>query len=547
MVMVFLGTLAFLTYFDRVCISWAAEYIIKDLKLTDRQMAYILGVFWFAYAVFEIPGGWLADRYGARKAIARIVLAWSVFTALSGAATGFVSLFFYRFMFGVGEAGAFPSMAKVQSGWLPVQSRAWFGGILWMLSRWGGAFSPVIFGGMMKGFESQAFKSFARGIGLGWLAEVPAWRMGFWAAGLIGAVWVAFFYPWFRDDPAEKKGVNQAELNLIKAGREARDEGHHTDTRVLKWLFISPSLWIIAGIAFLVSNCFSFWVSWLPRYLKDVQGVDLKSNLWLGTLPMFFMGLSCLINGRLSDVFVRRTGRKFFGRALFPVIGLLTCAVSLIVLQYARTPLQAIICLCIAAYTLDMNQACHWANIVDIGGRYAAMALGFINMIGNFGNAVAPVTNEYLFNNLGWNALFTTNAIILCAATAFWFFNNPNRRFYEPYSYRGMAITALGLLVASVAAVVIRMVVSGNHQIDKVALTLLTSGASLGLILSFFTLLGIKTTQNRAGRSVAIAGFVLSVVAGIFAAAGIIHYRTTHPATKPSTAIALALPFSSHR
>jgi ACS family glucarate transporter-like MFS transporter len=450
-------------------------------------------------------------------------------------------------MFGVGEAGAFPSMAKVQSKWLPVESRAWFGGILWMLSRWGGGFSPVIFGGMMKGFESNAFKSFARAVpGLNWLAEVPAWRMGFWAAGLIGAIWVAFFYPWFRDDPAEKKGVNQAEIDLIKAGREARDEtGHHTDTKVLKWLFISPSLWIIAGIAFLVSYCFSFWVSWLPRYLNDVHAIDLKNNLWLNSLPMLFMGLSCVINGKLSDILVRRTGRKFFARALFPVIGLLCCAAALMALQYTRTPLQAMIVLCIAAYTLDMNQACHWANIVDIGGRYAAMALGFINMMGNLTHAVAPVTNEYLFNNLGWNALFTSNAIILCVVTTFWFFNNPNRRFYEPVSYKGMATASLGIVLGSLLAVLIRMLLTKNYQIDKVVLALSCSGATLGLILSLCTLWGIRTTQNPGGRTAALSAMVISMIALIFSLAGITNYYIKHrsvktpPTTVPTTSLSL--------
>jgi ACS family glucarate transporter-like MFS transporter len=437
-VMFFIGSLAFLTYFDRVCIAWAGEYLTRDLHLTDQQMGVILGVFWFAYALFEIPGGWLADRYGARKALTRIVLAWSVFTALSGAAVGFYSLFFYRFMFGAGEAGAFPSMARVQSRWLPVQSRAGFGGILWMLSRWGGAFSPVIFGGMMKGFESQAFRNFASSIpGLHWLTTYPSWRLGFWAAGLFGVVWICFFLPWFRDEPEQKRGVNEAERNLIKSGREARDEVQFHDTQVLKWLFTSPSMWIVVGIGLLVSYCFSFYVSWLPKYLKDVQGVDLKRNLWLGVLPMLFMGLACLISGRLSDWFVRRTGRKHLGRAIFPVAGLLCSAAALLLLQHAKSPTQAIILLCIAAFCVDMNQSCHWANIVDIGGRYAGMAFGFMNTIGNIGNSIAPVTNERLFNIYGWNTLFTVNAIILCSATIFWFFNDPQKRFYPDQALGG--------------------------------------------------------------------------------------------------------------
>ena len=156
-VMAFLCVLSFLTYFDRVCIVRAQGDIQRDLHLSDTQFGLVLGAFWFAYALFEIPGGFLGDRYGARGTLTRIVLAWSLFTALSGSAVGFFSLFAYRFLFGVGEAGAYPNMARVQGAWLPVRSRARAGGLLWLCARWGGAFSPVIFGAMLRTFGSDPF------------------------------------------------------------------------------------------------------------------------------------------------------------------------------------------------------------------------------------------------------------------------------------------------------------------------------------------------------------------------------------------------------
>src|SRR5688572_23692628 len=119
-VMAFLGVLAFLTYFDRICITRAQADIKADLGISDAQMGLIMGAFWFAYAIFELPAGWMGDRYGARGTLTRIVLAWSLFTALSGSAWGFLSLLTMRFLFGVGEAGAFPNMARIQSRWLPV-------------------------------------------------------------------------------------------------------------------------------------------------------------------------------------------------------------------------------------------------------------------------------------------------------------------------------------------------------------------------------------------------------------------------------------------
>jgi MFS transporter, ACS family, glucarate transporter len=123
-VLAFLCALSFLTYFDRVCIVRAQGEIQHDLGLTDPEMGLVLGAFWLAYALFEIPSGWMGDRFGARRTLSRIVLAWSIFTALSGAAVGFTSLLAYRFLFGLGEAGAYPNIARIQSRWLPERTRA---------------------------------------------------------------------------------------------------------------------------------------------------------------------------------------------------------------------------------------------------------------------------------------------------------------------------------------------------------------------------------------------------------------------------------------
>src|SRR6476661_4512607 len=199
-VMAFLCVLSFLTYYDRQCIVRAQESIQASLTISDEQMGIVFGTFWLAYALFEIPGGWMGDRMGARFTITRIVLAWSLFTVLTGAATGLFSLLLFRFLFGAGEAGAYPNMARIQSRWLPIVERARAGGILWLMARWGAAFAPVIFGTMTRGIVSLQ-SNISDSNSLGWLASAPAWRIAFFASGLLGVVWCLAFYPWFRDDP----------------------------------------------------------------------------------------------------------------------------------------------------------------------------------------------------------------------------------------------------------------------------------------------------------------------------------------------------------
>jgi ACS family glucarate transporter-like MFS transporter len=428
-VMAFLCVLSFLTYFDRVCIVRAQEPIQKSLGLSDEEMGLVFGAFWLAYALFEIPGGWMGDRYGSRVTLTRIVLAWSLFTFLSGSATGFVSLLTFRLLFGAGEAGAFPNMARVQGRWLPPRSRARAGGLLWLLARWGGAFSPILFGGLLVAFDSAAFRSLLTTLHLP--GDLPAWRTAFWAAGLIGVVWCLGFYPWFRDDPAAASSVNDAELRLIKGAEASADEGHHMPGRAWLALLTSPSLWAIGVLYIGASFGWSFFVSWMPRYMKDIHGLEYAKSELMSGMPLFFGGISCLIGGALSDLVVRRSGRKWLGRALFPMCGYTTAAAAMFCVRFTNTPEEATVLMCLASAAHDFGQGANWASIVDIGGRYAGTATGFINMIGNVGNSLQPYVGAVIFHRLGWNALMTCYSGAFLLAACMWLFINPERTFYR--------------------------------------------------------------------------------------------------------------------
>jgi MFS family permease len=428
----FLCALSFLSYFDRVCLVRAQEDIQRDLSFNDERMGWIFSAFWLTYALFEIPAGWLGDRFGPRATLTRIVFCWSLFTALSGSATGFVSLLICRLLFGALEAGAFPNMARVQSEWLPLQSRARAGGLLWLLARWGGAFSPLLFGAMLRAFDSPGFRDGLSSIpGLSSLAGTSSWRLGFWAAGLAGAVWCLAYYPWFRDRPSQKSSVNAAELALIRSGRGPKVEEVSLDRRVFGALFTCRSLWALGLLYVCGSFGWSFFVSWMPRYLKEVHAIQFSGSEVMSGLPLFFGGLSCLAGGWLSDRFVRRTGRKWLGRAVFPILGYTTAAVSMYALRFVSSPGEAVFLMCLAGAGNDFGQGANWATIVDLGGRYAGTAAGFINMVGNSGNWLQPTIGARIFNGLGWNALFGVIATMYLIAAASWFFIDPRRSFYE--------------------------------------------------------------------------------------------------------------------
>jgi MFS family permease len=433
--MTFLCVLSFLTYFDRVCIMRAQEDIQKDLGISAESMGLVFGAFWLAYGLFEIPGGWMGDRYGSRATLTRIVLAWSLFTLLTGSATGLTSLLVYRFLFGVGEAGAYPNMARVQGHWLPARARARAGGLLWLLARWGGAFSPLLFGEMLRFFAAPGFRDFLTSLGLP--APIPAWRMAFWAAGLIGVFWCLAFYPWFRDDPAAVSSVNAAELQLIRAGNAPKPESQRLPAEVWSSLLTSRSLWAIGLLYIFGSFGWSFFVTWMPRYLQEIHQVTFEKSEKMTGLPLFFGGISCLAGGALSDLLVRRTGRKWLGRAVFPICGFTTAALAMYSLRFASTPEQASILMCIASAGNDFGQGANWATIVDIGGHYAGTATGFINMVGNAGNSLQPYLGALIFQRLGWNVLQGVYAATFLSAAAMWLFISPYRTFYASKFHAG--------------------------------------------------------------------------------------------------------------
>ena len=196
-----------ITYIDRVCISQAKPYIIGDLHLTDNDWGTVLSAFVWSYALFEIPTGWLGDKYGARSTLTRVVVWWSAFTAATALAWNFASLVTIRFLFGIGEAGCFPNITKAFTVWLPERERVRAQGINWMCARWGGAFTPLL---------------------VGWILGWVDWRTAFVLFGVLGFLWAIGFYRWFRDDPREHKDVNAAEVAPDRGGRQpfARARGY---------------------------------------------------------------------------------------------------------------------------------------------------------------------------------------------------------------------------------------------------------------------------------------------------------------------------------
>src|SRR3974390_2098863 len=266
--------LAVLSYVQRVAISKAAEPISHDLLLTKQKMGLIFGVFEMWYALFEIPVGLLGDRLGVKRVLTQIVLAWSVCTALTGAAWNVASMCVIRFLFGAGEAGCFPNLTRMLSAWMPARERVTAQALMWAFARWGGAITPPL--------ALLAITLFG-------------WRWAFVHFATAGIVWCAVFLFWFRDDPAQHGSGPDAERQLLESSRvlitHRAGEGNW-----LSVLLTRPVL--ILGLQyFCFSSVWYFYITWLPKYLREARGQSGPREAILATLPLLFGGVGCLITG----------------------------------------------------------------------------------------------------------------------------------------------------------------------------------------------------------------------------------------------------------
>ena len=426
-VIVFAITLAVIQYVDRVCISQAAPDIAEDLGLSTKQMGYVFSAFTLAYALFEIPTGWLGDKIGPRKVLLRVALWWSFFTAATGWAWNCASMVVARFLFGAGEAGCFPNLTKALSTWLPTRDRTRAQALMWMGARWGGASAPLLVVTVM------AFVS---------------WRTAFLVFALLGVVWAVIFGKWFRDNPRNHKSVNAAELELLKENEHNLQS--HGD---VPWgqLTKRGTLWLLGAQYACLSYGWYFYITWLPTYLKDVRGVDIKSNAlmkWvadglegslspamtlqvlaaaLGGIPLLFGGFGSLIAGVISTRLIARTGRVKMVRRTIGFIGLTGAAALLMTSFYIRDPLWAMLAMGMASFFNDTTLPGSWTTCMDVGGRYAGTVSGSMNMLGNFGGMAGPIVVGYVlaWTHHDWQLAFAISAAIYFLGAICWLFIDP--------------------------------------------------------------------------------------------------------------------------
>ena len=401
---VFAITLAIITYIDRVCISKAAPQIQQDLGLTKQQMGYAFAAFGWAYALFEIPGGWLGDVIGPRRVLMRVVVMWSAFTAATGWAWNLISLVAFRFCFGAGEAGCFPNLTKAFTIWLPAVERVRAQGIMWLSARWGGAFTPLL---------------------VAWVLSFVSWRWVFALFGGLGVIWAIFFFRWFRDNPREHPRVNAGELQLL-ADAEKNAVAHGP----IPWgkFIASRTVWLLWAQYFAMSYGWYFYITWMPTYLNETfpHLSDMQRTL-LNCIPLFFGGLGSIVCGLIANPLARVLGCVGRTRRWSGFVGLTGAAVMLIVSIQFKNPLLAVLSVGMASFCNDLALPGGWGACMDVGGRFAGSLSGSMNMLGNAGGALAPMIVPFVLKAThdNWNMNFYMFAVVYFLGGLCWLFIDP--------------------------------------------------------------------------------------------------------------------------
>jgi MFS family permease len=394
-VLFLLVVLSAITFLDRLSIAVSGPLIQDQLHIPPERWGWVLGAFVLSCGLFEIPSGAMGDRRGQRRELTRIVAWWSAFMAATAACFSFWQLVIVRFLFGAGEAGAYPNAAGVVSRWFPTTERARAQSFIWAASRLGGVLTPLL----VVPLQARI-----------------GWRFVFVLFGVLGVAWAAAWWLWFRDSPQEQPGIRKEELNEIAKGAH----GGRRDAIPWKRLLASRQLWMIS-IAY---SCYAwgtyFYFTWFPSWMIRGAHFSERQMGFYAALPFLCGIIGNLAGGVVSDSLVKRYGLKF-GRRVVLSIALIVGSGMLMGMSLVSGKTAVVALACLGFGVTDLMLPSAWSLCLDIGGEFAGTVSGVMNTAGQFGGALCTVLFGYMIRMTGsYNKpLWLVAFMVLCAALIF--------------------------------------------------------------------------------------------------------------------------------
>jgi MFS family permease len=401
----FLMLLAAVTYLDRICISILAPDIARDLSLSKLQMSFVFSAFALSYAAFEVVTAWWGEKIGARRVLTRIVLWWSTFTIGTALAWSYNSLLAIRFLFGAGEAGAWPNATQAFSHWIPARERGRVQGFFFAAAHLSGGLTPLLVTAMLR---------------------ILTWRQTFIACGAVGLVWSFAWYRWFRDQPRDHPRVNKAEAEMIEAERRLAGHGKH-EAKLWRALAASPNAWLLSLAYFSNSYGSYFVMTWLPTYLAERRGFRAEQLSFFAGLPLVLSVVGDLSGGVITDSLSRRYGLRV-GRTLVSTAGYAMAAAAMFGSVYSSTPIMAATLIAVAVAASMFTLSASWAACIDIGGEHSAVLSAAMNTTGQVGSVLSPIVVGWLVHRFAdWRMPLVIMAGLYLLSAVLWVFVNPRK------------------------------------------------------------------------------------------------------------------------
>ena len=396
----------FLTYIDRVNVSTAASSIKKEFGFSNTQLGLIFSGFAYPYALFQVIGGWVGDRLGPRKTLLICGAIWAVATALTGLATGLVSLMFFRIALGFGEGATFPTATRAMQSWTPAGKRGFAQGVTHSFARLGNAVTPPIVAALMI-----------------WLS----WRGAFVVLGVVSFVWVIVWWLYYRDDPREHPAITSEDLARLPPPAAAKSAGRHVPWRrlILRILPVTLTYFCYGWSLWLFLN-------WLPSFFLQGYNLDIKKSA-LYASGVFFAGVvGDALGGIISDHLLHKTGNVTLSRLSVILTGMLGATACLIPVLCSRDVFTLALCLSGGFFFLELVIGPIWSVPMDIAPQYSGTASGLMNTGSAVAAIVSPLAFGYIVDVTGnWHLPFIGSVALLLLGSALAFTMHPDRKFVE--------------------------------------------------------------------------------------------------------------------
>jgi sugar phosphate permease len=412
LVLCWLCTAATLAYVHRSAPAPAASAIQADLKLNPDQIGWMLAIFYWGYAVFQIPGGWLADRWGTRRLLSLIALIWTLATGALALATGFASLMLWRFLGGSAQAGIFSCATRTISHWFPTSERGITSGFL---------------GGFMS--VGGALGALATGLLLPWMS----WRWVLFVLAVPGLIWSVSFYAWFRDRPEERsrpvEPVRGDACSGYSSDAVQQSKPMKTAARSVAWaaLVRAPPMWWLGGQQFFRAAGYIFYLSWFATFLQETRHVPEDQAAMLTSLPLWGVVVGSPLGGIVSDWVFSRTGSRRMARSGVAAVSMLGCALLIVLAYPVQSVWLAVLLISAGSFCSAIGGPCAYAATIDVGGNYVGTAFSVMNMCGNVGASVLPlVVPRLVALTGGWDLVLFMFAALYVAAGLCWMLVRPN-------------------------------------------------------------------------------------------------------------------------